>query len=70
MKDSAAINNIRKIFEAEEFYEKIIRDYKEKYKKKIIVSPYYFIPPEINAAFDIISLKIPEFMLNQSSILN
>ena len=70
MKDSAAINNIRKIFETEEFYEKIIRDYKEQYHKKIIASPYYFIPPEINAAFDIISLKIPEFMLNQSSILN
>jgi len=70
MKDCAAINNIRKIFETEGYYEKIIKDYKDEYKKKIIASPYYFIPPEINAAFNIVTLKIPEFMLNQSSILS
>ncbi|MCL1865343.1 MAG: 2-hydroxyacyl-CoA dehydratase family protein [Spirochaetes bacterium] len=70
MKDSSAINNIKKIFETEESYEKIIKDYKEKYGKKIIISPYYFIPPEISAAFNIVTLKIPEFILNQSSMLN
>jgi benzoyl-CoA reductase/2-hydroxyglutaryl-CoA dehydratase subunit BcrC/BadD/HgdB len=70
MKDSIAVNNIRKIFEIEGFYEKIINDYKNEYEKKIIVSPYFFIPPEINAAFNIVTLKIPEFMLNQSSIIN
>ena len=70
MKNSAVIDNIRKILENEENYEKIIRDYKEKHGKKIIASPYFFIPPEINAAFDIVTLKIPEFMLNQSSIFD
>jgi benzoyl-CoA reductase/2-hydroxyglutaryl-CoA dehydratase subunit BcrC/BadD/HgdB len=70
MKDSLSINNIKKIFETEKYYEKIIKDYKEEYGKKIIASPYYFIPPEINAAFNIIPLKIPEFMLNQSSMLD
>jgi len=69
MKEGVAINNIRKIFENEESYEKIVKDYKEKHNKKIIASPYYFIPPEINAAFNIITLKIPEFMLNQSSVI-
>ena len=67
MNDSASINNIKKIFESEESYEKIIRDYKAQYNKKILTSPYFFIPPEINAAFNIVTLKIPEFMLNQSS---
>jgi benzoyl-CoA reductase/2-hydroxyglutaryl-CoA dehydratase subunit BcrC/BadD/HgdB len=62
-----AINNIKKIFETEESYEQIIKNYKKKYDKKIIASPYYFIPPEINAAFNIVTLKIPEFMLSQNS---
>ena len=70
MKNSAVIDNIRKILENEENYEKIIRDYKEKHGKKIIASPYFFIPPEIIAAFNIITLKIPEFMLNHSSIFD
>ena len=70
MKNSTKINNIRKIFETEESYVKIIRNYKEKHNKKIIASPYYFIPPEINAAFNIVTLKIPEFMLNQSPIFD
>ncbi|MCL1833130.1 MAG: 2-hydroxyacyl-CoA dehydratase family protein [Leptospirales bacterium] len=65
-----AINNIKKIFETEESYEHIIKDYKKKYDKKIIASPYYFIPPEINAAFNIVTLKIPEFMLSQNSRLD
>ena len=69
MKDSVSINNIRKIFESEENYEKIIKDYKEKYNKKIIASPYYFIPPEIIAAFNIVALKIPEFMLDKSAMI-
>ena len=68
MKNSAAINNIRKIFESEEYYAKIIKDYKDEYKKKIIASPYCFVPAEINAAFDIVPVKIPEFMLNQGLI--
>ena len=68
--NNKAINNIRKIFETDEYYEKIIKDYKDAHDKKIIASPYFFIPAEINSAFNIVSLKIPEFMLNRSSILN
>jgi benzoyl-CoA reductase/2-hydroxyglutaryl-CoA dehydratase subunit BcrC/BadD/HgdB len=56
---------IEKLKSIETDYIKIIRSCRLEQKKKIISSPCYFIPPEIFAAFDILSLKIPEFLLNR-----
>lgn len=56
-----ALDNIKKI---EFTYEDLIKNYKDEKGKKIIASPCFFIPPEINSAFNIVTLKIPEFILN------
>lgn len=49
-------------------YINIITGYKTDHNKKIIASPFFFIPPEINAAFGIATLKIPDFILNKTEI--
>lgn len=59
-----ALDRIKKI---ESAYEDLITNYKNKNGKKIIASPCFFIPPEINSAFNIVTLKIPEFILNDLS---
>ncbi len=57
---------IEKLAGLETGYKKIIKDYSILHGKKIISSPFYFILPEICAAFDILTLKIPEFILNKT----
>ena len=57
---------IDKLAGIESAYEEIIKDYLKNTEKKIIASPCFFIPPEINAAFNIVTLKIPEFILNKT----
>jgi len=64
MKYDSINREINKIAGIESAYEDMIKEYSLKQNKKIIASPCYFIPPEINAAFNIITLKIPEFILN------
>lgn len=58
---SEALDKIKKI---ESTYEDLIKKYKDENGKRIIASPRFFIPPEINSAFNIVTLKIPEFILN------
>ena len=64
MKYNSIIEQTDKLTGIESVYGDILNNYKIKNAKKIIASPFFFIPPEINAAFDIITLKIPEFILN------
>ncbi len=67
MKYSSITKEIERIAEIENHYAELIIDYSAKTGKKIVSSPYFFVPPEINAAFDIFTLKIPEFLLNADS---
>lgn len=48
----------------ESLYESIIRKYRDETGCRIVMSPIFFVPPEINSAFNIVTLKIPEFILN------
>jgi len=64
MKYSSITREIEKIAGIGPIYENLIKDYAEKQGKKVISSPCFFIPPEINSAFNIITLKIPEFILS------
>lgn len=59
------MDNIKKICRN---YQDILKNYSEKSGKRIIASPCFFIPPEINSAFDIVTLKIPEFLFNESDV--
>lgn len=56
---------IEKLKNIEAEYINIISTFREAKQKKIIVSPCFFIPPEINAAFNIVTLKIPEFFFKK-----
>jgi len=66
MKYSLITKEIEKLAGIENDYENLIKDYSIKQGKKIVASSCFFIPPEINAAFDIVTLKIPEFILNKT----
>ena len=68
MKHSSIAGEMNKIAGIQSAYEDLIRDYTEKHGKKIISSPCFFIPPEINSAFNIITLKIPEFILKKPDL--
>ncbi len=68
MSHSSITGYIEKIAAIESVYENLVRDYSEKQQKRIISSPCFFIPPEINSAFDIITLKIPEFILKNAAL--
>lgn len=57
---------IEKISGIETAYKEIMDEFIRKHPKKIIASPCFIIPPEINAAFNIITLKIPEFVMNNT----
>ncbi len=69
MKYSTINSELEKLSGIEADYIKIISGFKTEKNKKIIASPYLFIPPEINAAFNIITLKIPEFILKDKDHL-
>ena len=60
---NSAMDKLKSIAPA---YENLIKNYSDNLGKKIIASPFYFVPPEINSAFDIVTLKIPEFILNHT----
>ncbi len=68
MKYNTINAEMEKLTGIESDYIKIITGHKADGNKKIIASPFLFIPPEINAAFGITTLKIPEFILNKTGI--
>jgi len=67
MKHKAINDILDRLRKIESIYEDLIKKYKNENGKKIIASPCFFIPPEINSAFNIVTLKIPEFILNDPS---
>jgi len=67
MKSSLISSAIDKIRSIESGYENLIKEYSVKHGRKIIASPCFFILPEINSAFNIVTVKIPEFILNETS---
>ena len=69
MRFSSITDAIDRIAQIDTVYEKILEKHLKK-EKKIIASPCFLIPPEIMAAFNIISLKIPEFFLNKTGFSN
>lgn len=66
---SSVKNETEKLKNIEADYLNIITAFRQKRKKKIIASPCFFIPPEINAAFNIITLKIPEFLAERTDFI-
>lgn len=66
MKYSSVNREIEKIKAIQHSYEELIKNYINEHGKKVIASPCFFIPPEINAAFNIVTLKIPEFILDEA----
>lgn len=66
MKYNSIAAEIEKLTGIESDYINIITNYKSEHGKHIIASSFFYIPPEINAAFDILTLKIPEFVLNKT----
>jgi hypothetical protein len=67
MKYKAITDVLDRLKKIEFIYEDLIKKFKNEKGKKTIASPCFFIPPEINSAFDIVTLKIPEFILNDPS---
>lgn len=61
---------LEKIKKIEFGYEKIISDYLAMNGKKAIWTTLSFIPPEINAAFNIVTLKIPDFIPEAADTMN
>jgi benzoyl-CoA reductase/2-hydroxyglutaryl-CoA dehydratase subunit BcrC/BadD/HgdB len=66
MKYNSITSKLGKLTVIETDYINIITSYKTDHNKKVIASPFLFIPPEINAAFGITTLKIPDFILNKT----
>lgn len=62
MKYESISREIEKIQSIKPGYKDLLKNLKEQHGKKIIASPLLFLTPEINAAFDIVTLKIPEFL--------
>jgi len=56
---------MEKISGIESEYSEMIYNYSTLEGMKVTGSPIFFIPPEINAAFNILSLKIPAFILDK-----
>ncbi len=65
MNNDAISGIIDKLTGIESIYSDIIKRYRAETGCKIIMSPFFFVPPEINSAFNIITLKIPEFILDK-----
>lgn len=68
MKYNSIASKFEKLSGIETDFINIITGYKTDHNKKIIASPFLFIPPEVSAAFNIITIKIPDFILNKTGI--
>jgi len=66
MKYSLITGELAKMAGIKKDYDNLIKEYAIKNNIKTISSPCFFLPPEILSALGVVSLKIPEFILDDN----